>query len=556
MRSAPRSLGSRNATDPALNALVEELVDKIQAGEAVDLDRYRARYPEHAEEFEKLLPAIAMMAALGWSVNPPDSCGAGADRERARDADGNPRVLGDFRLFREIGRGGMAVVYEAEQISLRRRVALKVLPYSAVPDTRQRERFRLEAHAAALLHHPHIVPVYAVGSEGDQHYYAMQLIEGPSLAAVIRELRRRSDNRSAENGPDVEAAAPIPDVRSIVHMADHLASGDFAPGQSDTTEVHPPALSPDRTPAEADDPPESGRPVIRPAGGPPPGPASERTGRLAWFRRVASRIGRVARRSDSGHAPGFYRAAARLAIQAAEALDHAHQSGVIHRDIKPANLLLDGDGHLWVTDFGLARMQEGSDLTRTGDLVGTLRYMSPEQATGNSVVIDHRTDIYSLGVTLYELLTLTPAISGRDRNEVLNRIAHEDCRPPHRIDPATPTDLETIVLKAIARERDARYATAKELADDLRRYLGGESVLARRPSLFDRTWKWMQRRRGLVTAGFATLLVSLLVMAVSLVQIRIAEQKALGAAELASLEKQKAIAAAQNIRRRTCASDS
>jgi len=263
MKSAPRSLGPGNATDPALNALVEELVDKLQAGEAVDLDRYRDRYLEQAEKLEKLLPAIAMMADLGWSVNPPDSRRAGADRERARDADGNPRVLGDFRLFREIGRGGMAVVYEAEQISLRRRVALKVLPYSAVPDTRQRERFRLEAHAAALLHHPHIVPVHAVGSEGDQHYYAMQLIEGPSLAAVIRELRRRTGIRSAEDRPDAEAVAPIPDVRSIVHMADHLASGDFAPEQSGTTEVGPPPLSPDMAPAEADDPPESGR---RPVG--------------------------------------------------------------------------------------------------------------------------------------------------------------------------------------------------------------------------------------------------------------------------------------------------
>jgi serine/threonine-protein kinase len=428
MRSAPRRVASGNATDPALNALVEELVDRLKADEAVDLDSYRGRYPEQADKLEELLPAIAAMVRLGLSVNPRDARRVDADSGRAGEG---PPTLGDFQLFREIGRGGMAVVYEAEQISLRRRVALKVLPDLAAQDPSRRERFQLEARAAALLHHPHIVPVHAVGSEGDRHYYAMQLIEGPSLAAVIRELRRRSDHPPADACLDIEAETPILGVGSASDMADGLASGHFAPSEGRTTDGRSPVLSPDGTPDEVVDPPGPDRPVTRPSGGPSPGPGAGRPHGSAWIRRVAGRLGsRGGRRSDSRHAPGFYRAAARLAIQAAEALAHAHDSGVIHRDIKPADLLLDGRGDLWVTDFGLARLREDKGVTRTGDLVGTLRYMSPEQALDKSVPIDHRTDIYSLGITLYELITLTPAILGQDQGELLDRIASRDPLPP------------------------------------------------------------------------------------------------------------------------------
>src|SRR5205085_5778169 len=159
-------------------------------------------------------------------------------------------------------------------------------------------------------------------------------------------------------------------------------------------------------------------------------------------------------------------------VQAAEALDHAHQAGIVHRDVKPANLMLDERGNLWVTDFGLAHVQHSeASLTRTGDLVGTLRYMSPEQALAKRVVIDHRTDVYSLGVTLYELLTLHPALDGRDRQELLRQIAFEEPPPPRRHNPAVPRELETVVLKAMAKEPADRYASAQELADDLRRFL-------------------------------------------------------------------------------------
>jgi serine/threonine protein kinase/WD40 repeat protein len=534
-----RRSSSRSEAGSVLDNLVQELVDKLQAGDAVDIDAYRSRYPEHAEKLDQLVPAIELMAGAGFWINPP----SGARSTTSLDAEPG-QILGDFRLLREIGRGGMAVVYEAEQISLRRRVALKVLPYSAASDTQQRGRFQLEAHAAALLHHPHIVPVYAVGSEGDQHYYAMQLIEGPSLASVIRGLRRRSDHPAAENGPQAGAETAVLDIASISEMSDGLASGNLTAEQGSTTDLGSPASSPEAPPADAVDLSEPSRPASHPAGGPSSGPASDRPGGWAWIRRVASRPGPGARRSDSGRAPGFYRAAARLGIQAAEALDHAHQSGVIHRDIKPGNLLLDATGHFWVADFGLARMREDTGVTRTGDLVGTVRYMSPEQTLGKSVVIDHRTDIYSLGITLYELITLTPAISGENLHDVLNRIAVEEPLAPRQIDPAIPKDLETIVLKAIAKDRDARYQAALDMARDLARFLDRVPIKARRPSPVDRAWKWMQRHRTLFTVGFVALSVCLLAMVISVVWVSIAERKALNAANTASQERQKALDAA------------
>jgi serine/threonine protein kinase len=210
--------------------------------------------------------------------------------------------------------------------------------------------------------------------------------------------------------------------------------------------------------------------------------------------------------SDSSQRTRAYcRNVAQLGRQAAEALEHAHQQGIVHRDIKPANLMIDVRGNLWITDFGLARFQAETGLTVSGDLLGTLRYMSPEQAMGRRGVVDGRTDVYSLGVTLYELLTLAPAFDGRDRAEVLRRIAGEEPAPPRQLNPAVPRDLETIVQKAIAKEPAARYATAQDLADDLRRFLEHRLIRARRPTLIQRLAKWSRRHRLLVGSAGVSL---------------------------------------------------
>jgi serine/threonine protein kinase len=368
-------------------------------------------------------------------LNQLHAMGALVEPGQARPAADQPppsyeRQLGDFRIIREVGRGGMGVVYEAEQISLGRRVALKVLPFAATLDARQLQRFKNEAMAAAQLHHTHIVPVYGVGCDRGVHYYAMQFIDGQSLAEIVGNLRGSRTTAATGRLSGAEAG-------------------------SSTT--------------------------LSPAGRPSP---------------TAPVAGLSTERSATS--PAYFRAVAQLGVEAAEALEHAHQLGIVHRDIKPENLLVDSAGHLWITDFGLARGGADLGLTRSGDLVGTLRYMSPEQALAKRALVDHRSDIYSLGVTLYEALTQEHAHPGNDREELLRQLALGDPRPPRRLQPAVPVELETIVLKATAREPENRYPTAQEMADDLRRYLDNRPILAARPRVKDRLAKWARRHSAVL----------------------------------------------------------
>jgi serine/threonine protein kinase/tetratricopeptide (TPR) repeat protein len=422
------------ASDPALAELVERLTAELQGGGSVDLDAISANHPEYADRLRQLLPALEVLADLGRSAGheaAPSGPGPLADLG----------VLGDYRIVREVGRGGMGVVYEARQLSLNRRVALKVLPFAAALDPRQLHRFNNEAQAAAGLHHTHIVPVLTVGVERGVHYYAMQFIEGRPLSDVIRELSRTDRRKPSASEAYREVASEPPTV---------LLSSGSSP---------------------------TGRP--------------------------------------------FFQAVARLGIQAAEALEYAHSLGVIHRDIKPANLLLDTRGEVWVTDFGLARIQAeaGLTLTLTGDVLGTLRYMSPEQALGRRGLVDHRSDIYSLGVTLYELLTLQPAVGGSDRQEILRRIAFEEPAPPRRINLEVPSELETILLKAMSKEPESRYATAQDLADDLGRFLEHKPIRARRPNLWEHVAKWVRRHPSILVSSLVILLLAVAGLAAGILLI-------------------------------------
>jgi tetratricopeptide (TPR) repeat protein len=385
-------------SDVILAELVERFLDRVQGGERVDSLAFAGEHPEHAEALLALLPAAATMARLRSSA-----LRSGGPAVHVRLDSG---AIGGYRIVREIGRGGMGVVYEAEQVTPCRKVALKVLPISSATDPRQIERFRIEGQAAAALDHPHIVPVFEIGCEDGVHFYAMQFIDGYSLAALI-----------------------------------HGARSDDSP----TIVTH--------------------------------------------------------------------RESARLALQAAEALAHAHDLGIVHRDVKPANLLVDPAGHLWVADFGLARFLDGGGLTQTGDVIGTLRYLSPEQARGRRK-LDARTDVYSLGATLYELTTLRPAFDGQDRQELLRQIASDRPIPPRKLDPTIPRDLETILETAMAKEVDDRYGSAADLADDLRRFLDGRPILARRPDVPTRAARWARRNRAAVTVAATVLALFLMGSAV------------------------------------------
>jgi tetratricopeptide (TPR) repeat protein len=192
----------------------------------------------------------------------------------------------------------------------------------------------------------------------------------------------------------------------------------------------------------------------------------------------------------------------------AQALDYAHQQGVIHRDVKPSNLLLSPDGRLWINDFGLARLLEQPSMTVTGECVGTPAYMSPEQIAGGRIPVDRRTDVYSLGVTLYELLTLQAPFRGERRDHLLAQIMHEEPKPPRTLNRNIPVDLDTICLKAMEKDPDRRYQTAGQLAEDLRRYVHRFAISARRAGPFSRLLKWTRRHPGWAcTLALAALLV-------------------------------------------------
>jgi serine/threonine protein kinase/Tfp pilus assembly protein PilF len=434
--------------DSAVIRAAQDYLAALEQGRPPARTEFLQRHPDIATALAECLDALELINGAAGQFQPPGTAPAAVTA-------GMP--LGDFRIVREVGRGGMGVVYEAEQLSLGRRVALKVLPLAGVLDPRHLQRFKNEARAAALLHHTNIVPVHYVGCECGVHFYAMQYIDGRTLAEVINNLRRQAAGHAGK-------AAPQPSTTVL------YAGVPEARADSGGTDVR------------------SATVVREQASG-------------------AATVPLSARRLPAGPDPAFFRTVARWGIEAALALEHAHQVGVIHRDVKPGNLLIDGRGTLWVTDFGLAHIQGDYQLTMTGDVVGTLRYMSPEQALGGGAAVDHRTDIYSLGVTLYELATLERAFPGSDRQQLLRQIACEEPRPPRRWERAIPAELETILLKAIEKVPADRYATAQDLANDLQRYLEDKPIWARRPSPVQRTRKWARRHRAVVaTAGFGLLL--------------------------------------------------
>jgi serine/threonine protein kinase/dienelactone hydrolase len=456
----------RTGEDPCVARALEEYLAALEAGQQPSRQEFLSRHPEIAGPLAECIDGLEFVNRVAPQVDLPllhEMPGAYSANMAIQ-----PRApLGDFHILREIGRGGMGVVYEAEQVSLGRRVALKVLPFAAAMDTKQLQRFKNESHAAAQLHHTNIVPVFGVGCERGVHYYAMQYIEGQTLAAVVWELRRH-------------VQAPMTNDQRMT-KEQFPSTKDPAAGANIKTDLRHSTVD------------------------------------------IVSSFG-------IGHA-SFFRSVAHLGIQAAEALEHAHQLGVVHRDIKPANLLLEWRAGgvnlpvLWITDFGLAHCQSQAGLTITGDLVGTLRYMSPEQALAKRLLIDHRTDIYSLGVTLYELLTLEPAFGGNDREELLQQVAFEEPPPPRLRNKAIPHELETIVLKAIQKSPEARYATAQELADDLRRFLEDKPIQAKRPTLLQRATKWARRHKTVVRVTAVVLGIAVSALVVSALLIGRAQER-------------------------------
>jgi len=375
-------------------------------------------------------------------------------------------LLGDFEIVDELGRGGMGIVYRARQVSLSREVALKVLPDYAHRGPLAIQRFRNEARAAARLHHTNIVPIYAQGEEQGTFFYAMELVEGASLDAAIR-CRTRL----------LSPSNPSLSLRPTVAGGSSIAGETLA-------------ISPNRTTAE---------------------PAQSLNARTLHRAR-----------QDYCHL-------ARLLAGVADGLDHAHRAGVVHRDIKPQNLLVGPDDQLHITDFGLARLADAPGITVTGEVMGTPAYLSPEQARADLGAIDGRTDIYSLGVTLYELLTLHRPFEGETREQVLTGIKEREPAPPRTFDEHIPKDLQTICLKAMEKDQSRRYASAGSMAEDLRRFADGRPILSRPAGLVTKAIKWARRHKAASIAIVASGIVMLLAggLAASVVAARHRDAEAL-----------------------------
>lgn len=488
------SRGGPMPDDPRLFQAVQEYLQQLEQGKRPDRREWLARYPDLADALNECLDGLDFVhhaaASVGSGSSPRPVVEPGPALESSTP-------VGDFQIVREIGRGGMGIVYEAIQLSLGRRVALKVLPLAASFDAKYLQRFRQEAQAAAQLHHSSIVPVYAVGCERGIHYYAMQLIDGQSLDRIVRQLR----SEAGMNPVDAASSAAIASRRGS--GARH---GDSAA---------PPAADAPPTPLE-----------------PEPLPAA--SGQDALDDLSADLSTHRSRAKEE-----VYRTAARLMAQAAEALEYAHQEGIVHRDIKPANLLIDTRRNLWITDFGLAQFHADQGLTRTGDLLGTVRYASPEQVSGQRTVLDHRTDVYSLAATFYELLTLQPVFAGPTRHALLHQVLNQDPVAPRSLQPSIPPELETILLKSLSKIPAERYNSARELADDLQRFLHNEPIRARRPTPLERLRKWGRRHPSFVVAAVAVMFVTLVVSGVSnwlVTQANIRTQAALDAERLRAIE--------------------
>ncbi|MDB4393971.1 protein kinase [Rhodopirellula sp.] len=412
-----------------LDQLGEEFSKAIREGKYPHIDAYTKRYPDNADEIRELLESISLIETFKQSKSAVSDASA---RQPAF------RELDDYKIIREIGRGGMGIVFEAIHEPLGRKVAIKVLANNLLGESKHLVRFRREARAAAKLRHTNIVPVFGVGTSGEHHYYVMDYIDGLSLHQWLTSLDK-----------DLSPAAPTVDAESA-----NTFTGINTNKRFDTDTLRQPGVD-----------------------------ASLVKDTSAYQRWVAN-----------------------LGVSASDALHYAHSQGVLHRDIKPANLLLDRHNTLWIADFGLAKLAEQNAVTATGDIVGTPQYMPPESFEGN---YDVRSEVYALGLTLYELLTLRPAIEGNGTADIIRKATRGVAVHPRKVNPKIAPDLETILLKALSHDPEDRYSSAEMLRDDLTCFLADLPIAARKTNPVERMIRWSRREpkvAALTTATFALLL--------------------------------------------------
>ncbi|QDV23220.1 serine/threonine-protein kinase [Aureliella helgolandensis] len=389
-----------------VDILASDFVARYRNGERPTIEEYASRHPDLSEPIRRVFPLVLSVEKVKVDQQ-SESDGSATLAGRVFER------LGDFRLVREIGRGGMGIVYEAEQESLGRSVAIKVLPKQSLLDDDALQNFRRESSTAAAMHHSNIVPIFGTGECDGTHYLVMQLIRGQSLDRLI--------------GPVATLATASP---------------------------------------------------------PPSGDGSHKSNDQTTIQTFACRT------------------AAEIASQISDGLAYAHGNGILHRDVKPANILIDEDGVAQLTDFGLAR-NTLEDPTMTHALSGSPRYMAPERFQGQS---DERSDVYGVGLTLYEMLTGTPVFKDLTPYQLPEAVKLHLIEPLRDVRTDVPADLQTIVAKAINPEPAHRYQSASDLRDDLNRFLNDEPILARRTTASQRLVRWCQRNPKLAgVSGIAVM---------------------------------------------------
>lgn len=416
--------------DELLEKIVADYTLRLRQGRAPSIGKYQDKYPAVRDEIEELLSSVAMIEGLKTDQK---------TENQFQESDiSNLKQLGDYLLIREVGRGGMGLVFEAVHQSLGRRVAIKIMRQRNIQDEKYIARFRREARSAARLHHTNIVSVFGVGQAEGFHYYVMEFIDGFSLNRIVQSLTRKVN--ASTLGALIDTPAVVrtdANTRLEAEASDDDLPLNLAPQNKSSTVCL----------EDLED-----------------YPATSGNRRYRWVAEVGSQI--------------------------SDALDHAHSQGILHRDIKPANLLLDKKDQVWITDFGLVKERNSEGLTQTGDVIGTPQYMAPESFKGQ---YDERSETYCLGLTLYELATLRPAFSEGTTAELIHRITTSAPKAPRKQDSQIPRDLGTIIEKAISKEPKQRYQTALELRDDLRAFLEDRPISARKPSTWEHVWRWGRR---------------------------------------------------------------
>ncbi|MCY3006628.1 MAG: serine/threonine-protein kinase, partial [Planctomycetota bacterium] len=511
-----------NPTEPIERHPFEELADQfvseIRSGQSPSIEQYAQAHREHAAMIRSVFPSLVIVEKVS-AKELTASMASTLPLTRSDLAQHVPRAFDDFEIVRCIGQGGMGMVYEAIQGSLQRRVALKVIHAQASASPRSRERFRREAESAAGLHHTNIVPVYGSGEDHGLQYYAMQLIHGSTLADVIVSLRARLGEPVTQEplGPalTLDAVDQLLTQRAVSPNARQPQSSQKGDHKSSNSYTTPSTPSQNHGARSSSAPNEPTQPfqtlnltlaaIQEPMRGSPL--ATDQLSTSIPTTSILPGASKVSQDDRSVRAipMHYYRNIARLTSKVADALDYAHQSGVLHRDIKPSNLLLDQTGTIWVADFGLAFREDLEGQTQTGELLGTLRYMAPEQFVAKA---DSRSDIYSLGLTLFELLTLRPALDAPKRR-VLDPTKYSQLEFTASERQVIPRDLQTIVLKASALEPENRYERSKDFQEDLERFLDDLPILARRESPIESAMRWIRRNPAI--ASLAASLFGLLV---------------------------------------------